>query len=87
MDQMMSANEQARQNPMFLDTWAAAYAANGDFEQAIKLQNQALEAADVTRLEEYLVDEMKGHLERFNQGEELSKENFDTDDPDAAETP
>ena len=87
MDHMMSANEQARQNPMFLDTWAATHAANGDFEQAIKLQHQALEAADVTRLEEYLVGEMKEHLERFNQGEELSKENFDADDPNVAETP
>ena len=87
MDHMMSANEQARQNPMFLDTWAATYAANGDFEQAIRLQHQALEAADVTRLEEYLVGEMKEHLERFNQGEELSKENFDADDPDVEEAP
>lgn len=87
MDHMMSESEQARQNPMFLDTWAATYAANGDFEQAIRLQHQALEAADVTRLEAYLVDEMKEHLERFKQGEELSKENFDADDPDVAEIP
>lgn len=87
MDHMMSANERARQNPMFLDTWAATHAANGEFERAVNLQHQAIEAAHPSNLTEGELKEMQEHLERFNQGEELSKEIFDADDPDAQETP
>ncbi len=87
MDHMMSANEQARQNPMFLDTWAATYAANDDFDVAVRLQRQALEAADLVSLEASLLAEMREHLEYFNQGEALSKELFGGDERDIREGP
>ncbi|MCY4040607.1 MAG: tetratricopeptide repeat protein [Gammaproteobacteria bacterium] len=80
MDQMMRGNEDAQANPMYLDTWAAAYAANGDFEEAVRLQNRALEAADESPLGEDLVAEMQTHLAHFHKGEALSKENFDADE-------
>jgi len=82
MDHMMRGNEDARLNPMYLDTWAAAYAANGDFEEAVRLQNQALEAAGGSHLSEALLAEMKTHLAHFHRGEALSKENFDADEDD-----
>ncbi len=87
MDHMMSANEQARQNPMFLDTWAATHAANGEFERAVNLQHKALEAANPSNVTEGELKQMQAHLERFNQREELSKEIFDADDPEVEESP
>ena len=45
MDHAMSADEEARKNPAYLDTWAAAYAANGNFTRAVALQQQAVDAA------------------------------------------
>ena len=80
MEHMMTANEDAQSNPMYLDTWAAAYAANGDFEEAVRLQNLALDAADDSRLSDDLLSEMKTHLAHFNAGKALSKENFDADE-------
>ena len=55
MDTLMSNNAKARVSPAFIDTWAAAYAAAGDFQQAIKLQEEAVAIAaenqsDVTQL-------------------------------------
>lgn len=80
MEHMMTVNTEAQSNPMYLDTWAATYAANGNFEQAVKLQNKALDAADESSLSEELLAEMKTHLAHFNAGEALSKENFDADE-------
>ncbi len=45
MTKMMNASDRARRNPAFLDTWAAAYAANGNFKQALTLQREALVVA------------------------------------------
>ena len=81
MDHMMSANEEARKSPMYLDTWAATYAANGDFEQAVNLQLQAIEAADgfssTEEEQRWLEEELATHLESFYQGRELVLELFD----------
>ena len=61
MDRMMNADDRARNNPAYLDTWAAAYAANGEFEKAVELQKKALTSAkeqnqiqDLSELEEHL---------------------------------
>lgn len=81
MDQMMSANEEARNSPMYLDTWAATYAANGDFEQAVNLQLQAIEAAEgfssTEEEQRWLDEELATHLESFYEGRELFLELFD----------
>ena len=81
MDHMMSGNEEARKDPRYLDTWAATYAAIDDFDQAVKLQHEALEAADGFSLREDDLAQLESHLQSFNQGQALSLDNFDEDDP------
>ncbi len=74
MDQMMENSESARQQPEFLDTWAAAYAATGDFEKAVELQNQALRVAQSNRtLPQEHLEAIKEHLESFSKGEAVLK--------------
>lgn len=46
MDRVMAdEGNEARRNPAYLDTWAAAFAANGEFERAIAVQEKAIELA------------------------------------------
>ena len=66
MDRMMSADEEARGNPAYLDTWAAAHAANGKFSEAIDLQKQALQAAK-DRDQEGDLEELNAHLKLFTE--------------------
>ncbi len=66
MDRMMRADEEARGNPAFLDTWAAAHAANGKFNEAIDLQKQALQAAK-DRDQEGDLEELNAHLKLFTE--------------------
>ncbi len=72
MDRMMESNDDARQRPEYLDTWAATYAATGDFERAVDLQEQALAAA---RAEDYtdVLSILEDHLNAFHAGETLSE--------------
>ncbi len=74
MDEMMENSESARQQPEFLDTWAAAYAATGNFERALELQNQALRVAQTnSTLPQEHLDAIKAHLESFTRGEVVVK--------------
>ena len=72
MDHLMDSNGEARERPEYLDTWAATYAATGDFERAVSLQQQAV---DVAREAEYetVLDILVEHLEAFNAGETISE--------------
>ena len=45
IDKRMQDSTLAREKPEFLDTWAAALAANGQFEKAIEIQNRAISKA------------------------------------------
>ena len=64
MTRMMEADELARTSPEFLDTWAATFAANGKFNEAVRLQQLALkEAADADR--EDVLDILREHLDLF----------------------
>jgi TPR repeat protein len=72
MDRLMEANGDARQRPEYLDTWAATYAANGDFDRAVTLQQQALDVAEAADYAEVL-DILKVHLEAFHAGETISE--------------
>ena len=45
IDKRMQNSSLAREKPEFLDTWAAALAANGQFEKAIEIQNRAISKA------------------------------------------
>jgi TPR repeat protein len=68
MDRVMNADETARQNPAYLDTWAAANAANGDFQRAVTLQQQAVDAAREQEDSE-TVEVLEAHLDAFQKGE------------------
>ena len=70
MTRMMEADEQARRSPEFLDTWAATFAANGDFAEAVRLQQLALEEATADKREDVL-DILREHLELFRAGQRV----------------
>ncbi|MCR9278492.1 MAG: sel1 repeat family protein [Pseudomonadaceae bacterium] len=67
MTEMMEADEVARANPAFLDTWAAAHAANGDFDRAISIQTEALASAQEAG-DEAVIEELESHMALFREG-------------------
>ena len=72
MDEMMNANKDAARNPAYLDTWAAANAANGKFPRAIELQEQAVTAAKAQEKPD-VVKQLDEHLAAFKRGEVISE--------------
>ena len=68
MEHAMTADEAAQKNPAYLDTWAAAYAANGNFTRAIALQQQAVDAAR-DQEESEVIEVLQAHLDAFQRGE------------------
>tara|TARA_A100001037_G_scaffold40578_1_gene31669 strand:+ start:19120 stop:20739 length:1620 start_codon:yes stop_codon:yes gene_type:complete len=72
MDKLMESDSDARTKPEYLDTWAAAYAANGDFQRAIAIQQQAVETA---KEEQYarVRRVLQAHLEAFQNGETITE--------------
>ena len=74
MEQLMNNSEEARQSPQYLDTWAAAYAATGNFKRAIELQSEALSLANASEnIREEHLRAIREHLEIFKKGEKLTK--------------
>jgi TPR repeat protein len=67
MERVMAQDDDARSNPAYLDTWAAAYAANGQFERAVATQKDAIAAAEAQGDTEVL-DVLREHLEAFESG-------------------
>jgi len=72
MDRLMNENGEARGRPEYLDTWAATYAANGDFDRAVALQEEAIAAAEAGDFAD-VIDILRQHLERFRAGETISE--------------
>ncbi|MDA1075380.1 MAG: tetratricopeptide repeat protein [Proteobacteria bacterium] len=72
MDNMMNEDADARQSPEYLDTWAATYAGTGDFEEALRLQNEALSQATKANRED-VIDVLKDHLSSFEAGKDLTE--------------
>ena len=72
MERIMDESEEAGRNPAYLDTWAAAYAANGNFERAIAVQEQAVEVARASSDNDLGI--LLEHLEAFRAGEEISEQ-------------
>jgi len=68
MNHTMADNEKARANPAFMDTWAAAYAATGDFVNATAMQKKAIAAAQEQQQNKDL-EVLTQHLEAFQRGE------------------
>ena len=73
---MTDDSAEARRNPAYLDTWAAAYAATGDFERAISIQEQAIaiKQANADDGRNYELGVLLEHLAAFRAGERISDE-------------
>ncbi|MCZ6887532.1 MAG: tetratricopeptide repeat protein [Gammaproteobacteria bacterium] len=71
MDHIMQQDQAARQTPAFLDTWAAAHAATGDFQRAVELQQDAVAQATEQQQTDVL-DILKEHLQAFQSGETIT---------------
>ena len=72
MDTLMATNDAARQRPEYLDTWAAANSANGKFDVAIVLQQEALDAADTLELEG-VEDVLQEHMDAFRAQQTITE--------------
>lgn len=68
MDTLMEKDEEARQRPEYLDTWAAVHAANGKFDRAVELQQKALACAKAEKRDDVL-EILNTHLKMFQAGE------------------
>jgi hypothetical protein len=68
----MTINDAARQRPEYLDTWAAACAANGDFDRAVAIQEEALAAATGQEFEG-VQDVLQLHLKAFQDGQTITE--------------
>ncbi len=68
MDALMEKDEEARQRPEYLDTWAAIHAANGEFDRAVELQQEALSRAKAEKRDDVL-EILDTHLKMFQAGE------------------
>ena len=74
MDRMMAdENNDARRVPAYLDTWAATFAANGDFDRAIAVQEEAIEQA-LERDDTADLEVLQEHLEAFRAGQLISED-------------
>ena len=71
MNRMMSDDPNARRNPAYIDTWAAAYAANGDFQRAMELQEEALTQAEQADAD--YVQTLRDHMESFQKRETVEE--------------
>ena len=72
MDDMMENDETARARPEYLDTWAATFAARGDFARAVELQESAIAAAKEQAREDVLPI-LEEHLELFRAGDTITE--------------
>jgi tetratricopeptide (TPR) repeat protein len=68
MDKVMNKDTEARSNPAYLDTWAAANAATGDFRRAVELQQQAVKAAR-DQNDKDTIEVLEQHLQSFQRNE------------------
>ena len=72
MEKLMSENQAANGRPEYLDTWAATYAAIGNFSQAIDIQNQAIQTATAQERED-VMDILQTHLDQFKANESITE--------------
>ena len=72
MDDLMSNDDEARSKPEYLDTWAAAHAANGNFGRAISVQEEAVQAAKADQYES-VREVIEQHLDEFRNGRTITE--------------
>ena len=74
MDRVMADEDNpARRTPAYLDTWAAAHAANGDFERAIAVQEEAIQQATRNQDPSNQLPILRKHLDAFRAGEQINE--------------
>ena len=71
MDRLMESSDRARNQPEYLDTWAATHAASGDFDQAKILQKEAISVASKERTD--VIGILREHLELFRNGRTVTE--------------
>ena len=72
IDKRMQDSPLAREKPEFLDTWAAALAANGQFEKAIEIQNRAISKATEQDRDDVL-QILEKHLKSFKLNQPITE--------------
>ena len=72
IDKRMQDSALAREKPEFLDTWAAALAANGQFEKAIEIQNRAISKATEQDRDDVLKI-LEKHLKSFKLNQPITE--------------
>jgi len=72
MTSMMSADSEARTRPEYLDTWAAALAANGNFDAAVEKQALALSAALANDRDD-VIEVLEEHMDLFKSGRAVTE--------------
>ena len=72
IDKRMQDSALAREKPEFLDTWAAALAANGQFEKAIEVQNRAISKATEQDRDDVL-EILERHLKSFKLNQPITE--------------
>ena len=72
IDKRMQDSALAREKPEFLDTWAAALAANGQFEKAIEIQNRAISKATEQDRDDVL-QILEKHLKSFKLNQPITE--------------
>ena len=72
IDKRMRDSSLAREKPEFLDTWAAALAANGQFEKAIEIQNRAISKATEQDRDDVL-QILETHLKSFKLNQPITE--------------
>lgn len=68
---MADEDNAARSNPAYLDTWAAAHAANGNFDRAVALQQEAIEQAIANNDPHSELNILREHLAAFRAGQSI----------------
>ncbi|MFK7914368.1 MAG: hypothetical protein AB8B93_10675 [Pseudomonadales bacterium] len=72
MSALMEQNDAARARPEYLDTWAATFAATGDFSRAVEIQQEALTRAKESN-DPAVVEELEKHLQLFEAGQSITE--------------
>ncbi len=72
IDKRMQDSALAREKPEFLDTWAAALAANGQFKKAIEIQNRAISKATEQDRDDVL-QILEKHLKSFKLNQPITE--------------
>ena len=67
----MKSSDGARNQPEYLDTWAATHAASGNFDQAQALQEEAIGVAMQGKTE--VIGILREHLELFKSGKTVTE--------------